>query len=215
MDRVLGLVLSALPIFAAGLFLLGNSWHQGYLEGFGVDGSLFPLRYYDVLFLGFFASLLVGLEPTKYVLFWLFLAFFVALTVAVLARVPSFVSWWESIRAATAPRSVKDRSEADKLVDLTGTASFFVAAAFVGMVVLGLLASLAIRSGRAQAETEIAAFDKREANWVEFFTPALAGPLEAKQIICSDRFCAFWMGTHSMVLPTEDVQRLIVHIPKK
>jgi hypothetical protein len=59
-DRPAQLIVTVLPVLSAGLYLLGLSYHQGYLSAFGIDDSLYPLPTDLALFSGLFA--LIGVS---------------------------------------------------------------------------------------------------------------------------------------------------------
>jgi hypothetical protein len=61
-------VLAVLPIVSGGLYLLGFAHHQGYLDAFGIDDSLFQLATDRSLLLGFYAALGLILLPSFYTL---------------------------------------------------------------------------------------------------------------------------------------------------
>lgn len=59
-------VLTVLPIVTAGLYLLGLTYHQGFLEGFNIEESLFPLSLDRTLFQGFVAFMTLSAKPLYY-----------------------------------------------------------------------------------------------------------------------------------------------------
>jgi len=62
-------ILTVLPVLSAGLYLMGATYHQGYLDVFGLDDSLFPLATDKALLSGFLALVTFGLVPMLYSIF--------------------------------------------------------------------------------------------------------------------------------------------------
>jgi hypothetical protein len=52
---IIKILLAVVPIISAFLYLVGFSYYQGYLEGFGLEPSLFPITLDVTFFYGFLA----------------------------------------------------------------------------------------------------------------------------------------------------------------
>ena len=69
------MLLAVVPVLTATLYLMGLSSHEGLLDVYGVDSSLFPLASDTALLQGFFTLIVVGAKSilnTFYVIFLLF-----------------------------------------------------------------------------------------------------------------------------------------------
>ena len=208
-------ILTVLPVLSAGLYLMGATYHQGYLEAFGLDDSLFPLASDKALFSGFLALVTFGLVPMLYsVLAGVVLAFTV-LVAAVLSSHPR-VRHWQSVIVA---RLSKWRAQSpppqpmNDFVEKGATIYGYSVGVFLVVVSLLVVAVLSGKSGREQAIKEIRSFKKEAGNHAILYSPLLPAPTRTKQIICSQSHCAFWLGGESLVLRHESIERVMMHNP--
>lgn len=207
--------LTVLPVLSAGLYLMGATYHQGYLDAFGVDDSLFPLASDKALLSGFLALVSFGLVPMLYTIFAaLFLAFTVMIS-AVLSSHPRVKHWLSVVlfrrpkwRIKTAPSAAMN-----DLVDRSAIIYGYCIGVFLLTLSLVFVAILSGKSGREQAIKEIRSFDEQVGNFATLHTPLLPSPIRTKQIICGQSHCAFWLGSDSLVLRHESVERLVMHNP--
>jgi hypothetical protein len=206
-------VLTILPVVSAGLYLLGATYQQGYLDGFGLEDSLFPLAIEKALLSGFIAFISFGLVPMLYALFAILALFFTVLVAAVLSST-SRVKHWQT-KVAAKLRSMRSKSEPsptmNSIVDRSGSIYGYIAGAFLLIFSLLIVAVLSTKSGREQAQKEIEAFKDKKGNWVMLYTGVLPAPTRAKQIICSTSHCAFWLGGEAIILRHENVEHIVTH----
>lgn len=97
-------ILTVVPVLSAGLYLMGTSYHQGYLGAFGLDDSQFPLGTDRSLFSGFLAFVTFGLVPMLYAVFAIFTLAFTVLIAAVLSPHPRVKHWQAVITKKKGPK---------------------------------------------------------------------------------------------------------------
>ena len=194
-------VLTVLPIVTAGLYLLGLTYHQGFLEGFGIEETLFPLSVDRTLFQGFVAFLMLGAKPFAYSLIAAMAIFFTAILAAVISSNQRIRNWGHSLAIKLRPPSTaKPLSEdASKWVDKSGTLAIYLIVAF--LIYLGLLvvALAATKSGKEQASRFIESFSKNNEGIVTLHFPNGATPVTGKPIFCGSSHCAYWLGTEAVL----------------
>jgi len=207
--------LTVVPVVSAGLYLLGFAYHQGYLDGFGIEDSLFPLATDRSLLFGFFAFVSFGLVPMAYALAAVVFLFFTVVVAAIISSAPRVKEIQARIVAKL--RSWRHKREPSPTmsswVDKSGTAYGYAAGGFLVVLLLTVVALLAAKSGREQAQKEIEAFAEQKSNWVMLYSPLLPEPKRAKQITCSDTHCAFWLGSEALILRHESIERIVTHNP--
>lgn len=74
-----------------------------------------------------------------------------------------------------------------------------------------MMALLSDKSGREHAKKEIGEFKSQRGNYVTLYTPLLSTPTKARQIICGNSFCAFWLGDESLIVPFGSIQRIAAY----
>jgi len=211
----LQLALAVLPVLSAGLYLMGVTYHQGYLDGFGIEDSLFPLSIDRSLLSGFLALVSFGLIPMAYTVF---AAMALATSVVVAAALSSIprVNRWQAI-VLTKLHSMRSKNAPppalNNLSDKWATVLMYVVGVFVVVFLLAVVAVLSTKSGREQARKEIDAFKSQNGNYVTLHTASLPATTRAKQIICSTSHCAYWLGSEAIVLRHENIERVLTHNP--
>jgi hypothetical protein len=207
--------LAVVPVVSAGLYLLGFAYHQGYLDGFGIEDSLFPLAADRSLLFGFFAFVSFGLVPMTYALAAFVFLFFTVVVAAVISSAPRVKEI--QTRIITKLRSWLHKREPSPSmsfwVDKSGAVYGYAAGGFLVLFLLTVVALLAAKSGKEQAQKEIAAFAEQKGNWVVVHSPLLPEPKRAKQITCSDIYCAFWLGSEALIFRHENIERIVTFNP--
>ena len=195
---------------------MGATYHQGYLEVFGLDDSLFPLATDKSLLSGFLALVTFGLVPMLYTMLAVLALVFTVLIAAVLSSNPK-VKYWQTIilekLAGWCFRNKPSQAMVD-LIDKGATIYGYSVGIFLGIFSLVLVAVLSAKSGHEQASKEINSFKIRKGNYAILHTPFLSAPTRAKQIICSQSHCEFWLGDETLVLKHENIGRVIMHNPQ-
>lgn len=210
-DQRFQTAIAVIPVVSAGLYLLGVTYHQGYLDAFGIEDSLFPLATDKSLLFGFFAFASVGLVPMAYAMFAAAVLVVGVMVVALLssrARLTKFAT-----RFFSALASLRMKEKPSELLvnwmDKSGTAYLYIAGFVFVTVSLVFSAVVSAKSGSEQARLEIDNFKNQRGNWVMLYSPSLGSPIRAKQITCGPAFCAFWLGSESLILGHERIDRVI------
>lgn len=207
--------LTILPIISAGLYLLGFSYHQGYLEAFGIEDSLFPLATDKALLFGFFAFVSFSLVPMLYIVAAVLLLFFTVLVVAILSSSPRAKHLYTKLAGKLRSLCSKQKISPtlSEYVDKSGIAYSYAVGTFLVAISLILVTLLASKSGKEQAERDIASFKQNKGTWIMLHSPLLSSPTKAKQVICSTSHCAFWTGKETLILRHENVTHVATHNP--
>ena len=192
---------------------MGASYHQGYLDAFGVDDSLFPIASDKALLSGFLALVTFGLVPMLYTIFAVFALAFTVMVAAVLSSHPR-VKHWQSVvlaklskwRAKNAPSNAMS-----DFVDKSATIYGYSIGIFLVVISLVVVAVLSGKSGREQAIKEIRSFNDQAGNYATLYSPLRSAPTRTRLIICSQSHCAFWLGSESLVLRHESIEHVVMH----
>lgn len=207
--------LAVIPVASAGLYLLGFSYHQSYLAGFGIEDSLFPLAADKLLLFGFYAFVTIGFGPFVYVLLTVFLLFMAVVFAAILSstnRVKNLKGQLISkLRSFHFENSTEPTMSA--LVDKSGNAYVYLTGSFLVFLLLIVITVLAEQSGKAQSQKDIEAFKNKNGKWTMLHTAMLSEPTRAMQIICGTSHCAFWLGDETLILRHENIERIVAHRP--
>lgn len=121
--------ITVIPVITAVLYLLGTAYYQGYLAGFGLEDSLFPLATDRSLFSGFVAFVSFGAVPTVYAVSAIFIFCFVILFAAILSsteRVKRLQAWVKGKLRSLHLKSEPSPAMID-LVDKTSTVYYYAA----------------------------------------------------------------------------------------
>jgi hypothetical protein len=208
-------LLTVLPVLSAGLYLLGATYHQGYLGAFGIDDSMFQIPIDRLLFSGFVAFITFGLMPIVYSVAALVVLFVAVVLTAILSSVPQVQHWQLVItqKLHSFRSSRKPSPTMNALVDKSATLYAYTMGGVMVVVLFLVVAVLSSRTGREQAQREIDSFLVGKGNYVYFTTDQLSAPTKAKQIICGNTHCAFWLGQEAVILKHEQVKQIVTHNP--
>jgi len=209
-------LLTVLPVLTAGLYLLGLTYHQGYLEAYGIDDSVFPLSSDKALFNGFFSLLVVSFPGILYMLGAIGAFVVLVMVVAVLsstARVKAVVanarSWIEERR----PDQPIVSPVANDLVDKGAALYGYATGLLLALVLPLVMAALSAKSGKEQAEKEIANFSAGKATSAQLFSPELPAPYTGKLVMCGEKYCAFWGSNGTIIIGHEGITKIITSKP--
>lgn len=203
-------VLTILPVLTAAMYLLGLSWHQGYLSAFGIDDSLFPLANDKALFTGFLSLVTITVSPGWYFVLP-FLVFAILVTVvAILASTARVRSMVVEVRAWLVSQKKQPVSPVtDKLLEKNAVVYTYVAGFVFVLVILLFTVSYSSKKGGEQAEREMAAFREGNGASSQIFSPQVQVPLAGKLVICSEKHCAFWSAAGTTILKHEAIDRIV------
>lgn len=208
-------ILAAVPVATAGLYLLGFAYRQGYLDTYGIGESLFPLAIDRALLLGFITTVNMGLVPMFYSIGAIGALFFTVMVTALISSAPRVKKL--QARFIAKVRSWRGKDEVSPtmttLVDQSSALYSYVTGAFLIFFMLALITVLAEKSGKEYAQQMVEEFREQKGNWVMLYTPRLTTPTKAMQILCGDTYCAFWLGSESLVLRHESIDRMVMHNP--
>lgn len=205
--------IAVLPVLSAGLYLLGTMHHEGYLSAFGLEQSMFPLAIDRLLLLGFIELLGVCVAPNVYAVVAMLVLIAAVLLAGILSSVPQ-VQHWQAVIAQRRRKFLSNRapsSKVDALLDKSSNLYIYVTGSLLVVVLLLVVALVSARSGKEQAEHEIADFSAGKSSYLELSAEQVSSPKRAKQIICGATYCAFWLGTEAMVLRTEQIKQIVTH----
>lgn len=209
-SRVIQTLLTVLPVLTAGLYLLGLTYHQGYLAEFGIDDSLFPLASDKALFTGFFSLVIVAFPAGVYALAAIVAFVVLVILAAILSsteRVQSIVNRIKDWRNRRQHSKIPELTE--NLIDRGTVAYTYVGGIVIGLLLLVAIAAFSTKSGHEQATKEKAAFAAKQAPLTKLFTPQFQQPQEGKLVICGSTYCALWNGSSTFVVRHEGIDRMV------
>ena len=214
LPRPLQTLLTVLPVLSAGLYLLGLSYHQGYLDAFGLDDSLFPLSSDKALFKGFFSLVIVAFPAGVYAAFAI--GSFVILIA--LAAILSSSARVRSIGAYIKKRFSKKptpaiSSTAEVWLDKSAVVYGYVAGIVVGVALLVMIVGFSAKTGREQAEKEIKTFLEGRSSTVKLYSSQHPQEFVGRLVMCSSAYCAVWSNSGTLVIRHEAISRMVIHNP--
>ncbi|MFM2112377.1 MAG: hypothetical protein RLZZ271_1037 [Pseudomonadota bacterium] len=212
----LSIILSILPVITAGLFLLGLAYHEGYLEMFGLDDSLFPVSKDRILVFGFLS--LVSISTPS--LFYTITALMILLSAVVISGVifsgsPLLARMTKrlSLDKKSEQKNEEVLSEYERFKRLLATTLGYLGMSGILILFFIVIVFLSLNSGRQQALSEIKAFSMSQENYVTLHSALLERPERVKQLVCSSSHCAFWTGSSTVVLRHEQIQKIVASRP--
>lgn len=213
---MLRIVLTVLPIITAGLYLIGLAFHQGYLDEFGIEETLFPLSVDRTLFQGFVAFLTLGAKPIVYSLLAVMVLFISAVTVAVLSSSERIRNWTSMVVTKLKPKKqIKSTipTWASELIDTAANMFIYIAIIFFLYASLLLVAIFATQSGKEQSIQFIKGATDLEKGYVTLHIENSAETMTGKPIICGSTYCAYWVGSKVTLLKNDSVSKIITYTP--
>ncbi len=206
---VLKVLLAVVPLLSTTLYLMGLSYHEGLLSGFGLESSLFPISSDRALLQGFFILIIVGFEPIIYTFFILLLVFLL-LVVAVLVALDSrFKKVKQKVSPYIPKKLISD--EATNVIGNGATSISYIVAVFCIILLPFYISYLSVQTGINHAEETIKRFEKGTGSWAELYEKGASTPTSVSEILCSSQHCAFWNGNESVVLSHESITKTVVH----
>jgi hypothetical protein len=210
------IVLTVLPIITAGLYLIGLAFHQGYLEGFGIEETLFPLSLERTLFQGFVAFLTLGAKPILYSVLAVMVLFISAVIVAVLSSSERVRKWAVlTLNKFKAKKQVKSNipTWASELIDAIANIFVFIAIIFFLYAALLLVAIFATQSGKEQSIQFIKKATDLKSGYVTVYIENNTDKIIGKPIICGSPYCAYWVSSEVLLLKNDSVSKIVAHNP--
>jgi hypothetical protein len=210
-ERNLNFLLVVLPVLTGGLYLLGTAYHSGRLTEFGLSDEVFPLVGEKSLLTGFFSFLRLSAVGLGY-------GVLAAVSLVIFAVGAQILTLSSRVRAIGAEihrvfkkdnvdgkGSDKPAAAGDNLIkNLLKYLGVAVVLVFVAIIASWLSAWL----GQSQARDEKAKYAAHKVSVTRAIDRNNAELLSGYLIACSDKFCAFWTGEQSVVIPVEDIRRM-------
>ncbi len=197
------------PVITAGLYLLGLTYHEGFLAVYGIELPLFPLASDIALLQGFFALIPIGMQPFLNAMLSILLVFIMGFLAAMLSShsrvklvLAKIVSWL---------RKYMPSERVSKILDKVSTAYLYFAAAFFLIVLPFFIAILSYQSGQKHAKLNIDNFKNQTGKWVMLYSSHSTLPTKAQQITCSKTHCAFWLGKEALILGHDKIEKVVAH----
>jgi hypothetical protein len=211
--RTLQTLLAVLPVFTAGLYLLGLSYQQGYLTTFGINDTAFPLASDQALFTGFLSLVNLTFPAGLYAILALGALVILVLVAAVLSsttRVRSVVASMLAWFPHRGPKATISPVTGD-LVDKSATAYAYGAGFVVGVLLLYLITLSSFKSGGELATKEIANFQSGKTTRAELFSSQVPRGYVGMLLLCGEIYCAFWSSTGTILLRHETIDQIVLH----
>jgi hypothetical protein len=209
--RFLQTILTVLPVLTAGLYLLGLSWHQGYLAAFGLDDSFFPLTNDKALSTGFLSlvtftvsSGIYGYAALGAFIIIAIMAAILSSTVRVRAAIAGASAWIGRHRL-----SLVIPKAADDLLEKSAVLYWYAGGILIILLLFYIMALFSTQNGMKQAGREMIAFQAGKGISAQIFSPQVQDPLVGKLVICSDKHCAVWSAASTTILKHEAIDRIV------
>jgi hypothetical protein len=213
--RLFQSLLTVLPVLTAGLYLLGLTYHQGYLGEFGIDDSIFPLATDKALLAGFLSLVNITFPGLIYAVLMAigFVLLVVATTVlSSTSRVRALIVRLRKWRVDRFPNSTHPQPAID-LIDRGATAYVYLSGVILILLLLVAIAVLSGKTGREQAEREISEFRQGRSARTEILSAQVEKPYLGKLVQCGEKYCAFWSDAGTVLLRHEVIDRAVIHPP--
>ena len=208
-------LLTILPVLTAFLYMIGGTYHQSYLEAFGIEDSMFSLSIDRLLFLGFYVLIQFSLIPVMYS-FLFVLVFILVIAILILlssaTKVQGWYGWIVSHLKKSNPEPPPTPVMKAFLQKLDVLSTWAIGIFLIFMLLL-LVAFLSRNIGHKQALDEIQDFTDSKGYFVNLTSDQFATDIRAIQIICGTTYCAYWSGTKSAILKHEQIKKIVGHLP--
>lgn len=206
-------LLAVLPVFTAGLYLLGLSYQQGYLTTFGINDMVFSLASDQALFTGFLSLVNLTFPAGFYAIIALGALVILVFIAAILSSTTRARSAVESIHSWLSHRKAKVTISpaTGNLVDKSTTIYTYGAGFFAGVFLLFLITISSYKSGGELAMKEIANFQSGKSTRAEVFSSQVPQGYVGMLLLCGEKYCAFWSSTGTILLRHEAIDRIVLH----
>lgn len=217
-SKFLNTLLTVVPILSAVLYLMGFTYHEGFISAYALESSLFPLASDTTLLYGFYALLSAVLNKTT--ISYAVIAMFALVFVVILAYILASSSRVHALHVKLFKRKgITNKNNPDpeikqKFGDILEKGEilyyYFVGTLLIFFVVI-LLARFALNSGKESALTGINNFENRRGKWVMLYSFHSSSPIRAQQITCGNTHCGFWLGNKSLVLAHDKIEKVVAY----
>lgn len=206
-------ILAVLPIVTAGFYLLGATFHQGFLGAFGIEETLFPISVDRTLFEGFVAFITLSAKPLVYLLVAVFGVCTTAMIAAILSsqrRVRSWVNLIARKIRAKQSRASTPETHITLLAEKLSVALIYVAGGFLIYVILLFVGLASTKSGQAEALRFVQISTENKDGFAILYPAPDSPSLTGKPIYCSTSHCAYWLGSEVIILRHELVAKIAI-----
>jgi len=202
-------LLTVLPVLSGGLYVIGVTYQEGYLAGFGVENSLFTLPPDRLLFLGLTSLISFGIGPMVYGISAALALIAAVMAALILSSLPTVQRLQAKLvaRLSVKPKLGKVAPTMLALADRSEVLYGYVVGISAVTLALVLAAVFSSRTGSQHAEQDIR---KWQEGTSRTSTVVIDGepPLRAFQIGCGAAYCAFWTGSEARLVRHEQIKRL-------
>lgn len=210
---LLKILLALVPILSATLYMLGLTYHQGYLMAFGLQPILFTTPSDVSILYGFFALFQIGFQTFYIGVIVALLVLFIIIIVVVLSSHTSVMKLHTKILFYLQKYKLPVRNNA--IVDKSSTAYLYICGLFFIVLFPYVLAIQSIKAGEKLAESNKLRFKSENANFIMLYTTDSSPPIKVQQITCSTTHCAFWSGKEAITLSHEKIEKVVAYIKAK
>lgn len=205
-------VLTILPIVTSALYLLGSTYHQGFLNRFGIEETLFPLSVDRIIFEGFVAFITLSAAPFSYAL---------VAAIAIIATVPlaalissnQRIRIWGRILSLKLRKRFSSQSElsesTSRWVDRAGTVAIYLIMAFALYLALLVIVISSAKSGQEQADIFKRNSTQSRDGFVALYFQGGSTPIMGKPIFCSTSYCAYWLGSETVIFKNDSIEKIV------
>jgi hypothetical protein len=199
--------LALVPLLSAIMFFVGAAFHQGYLDGYGIEDSMFPLAPDRTLISGYLTFAVLALKP---LLLFPLLGFAVIIVLLIYGIFNGRLRQWVGGFAIGSyslpnPKIVELDDRTRKLSEQFAVAVLVSLSLFCLSVCFILFGFVALNVGRDQAKAEIELFRVKRSNYLLLSLKGEDHPIKAMQIMCNTTHCAFWLENRSFVIPLTEI----------
>lgn len=211
--QTLQTLLAVLPVFTAGLYLLGLSYQQGYLITFGINDTVFPLASDQALFTGFLSLANLTFPAGFYAIVALGLFVILVIIAAIFSSTTRIQSLVTPIRAWLIHRRPKVTLSptTDELMEKSTMAYGYGAGFVIGVLLLFFIVIFSFKGGTELATKEIADFQSGKSTRAELFSSQAPQGYVGMLILCGEKYCAFWSNSGTILLRHETIDRIVLH----
>lgn len=213
-DNRLATALTVLPIISAGLYAVGQIFHQSYLREYGIEDSLFVETTNRSVLSGFFvlisALLNLGIKPILYSAFAGLSLIFTTIILVIMLSPEKTENIKSKILTKIQSLISKKKISGQMIgfIDISTKIYTYTAGLFLIAFLTVVMLILSSKIGTEQAIKEKDSFSIGQGNVVTIYSALLQSPTKAKQVSCGASHCAFWLGDRSLIIKTEQIDKL-------
>jgi hypothetical protein len=207
-------VVTALPVATASLYLLGESFYEGYLRELRIEETLFPLTVDEKLFYGVISFVELGISQVLNFI----LATEVIAGVALVIVALSTSSKWRSYLKLSSFKFSRRKSRTAQITPPRGLVKFadfsikvFVFSVAILFIILGVVFAgyLSEKAGENNAKNYLKKIRQGKVNPVDLYLVGELLPSKAYPIMCSSTHCSFLIGNKAVIYRHDQIQKTV------